>query len=1223
MKRKTNLVFRYLPAALVAVVFVWAAVIVSNYKVKSLDLRLRQEMHDELIDFVDAIDHDLHSNLSFTSSDQFHPVYQRINRQLIAFVNYFPDARVYSLRPKDGKLVYGMSSKIMEETLPGKPFLYPESETEKLVHLKSPVTIGPVNVEGKQMMSAFFPVNDPRTGKVQYIIGMDFPAGKYIIALNSQKKASVWFVAIALVLVLGFFLGVSLRDRLSPDKALKYRHFETITVSLLGVIITLVAILIVRNLNGVERQKYFDLQAAQQAATIRLEFNKIRENLRTTSNFFISSNEVDKTEFKLYTEEVLRNSSIVALAWLKPEEQASKTEKNQISELASPVELPLGKQTLVFKYLESNVDPGLAKNFRPEMFNLVDKDIETAFKEGMTNCTGLVYLMVNGSPTPMVLVFYPVFKTKHKKIRTLDDQEGFMGFIVAFINIQNTINISLGRLQWLGELTTLGIVDLMPGSSKELIAAYPQSHLIHIEKGPFLEHLGKFPYKKILPFFMWGRSFALMAHSKTTNLEQFRILNTVTVGIIGFVLTIMITFIMWLLKNRWLVLEQIVWQRTAKLSERINDLTCLKQVNEALQVATDIDLMIDQLPAIISSGIHESQKVELLLYSGRSIQKQQPDKEAYHVDIIAMGESVGLIRVIKATTFIQEEEIQLLNQIALILGRWIERYRIKEALRLSEEKFRNLIENAFDAIYLKENERYTYVNKSFIELSGFLPGELMAEDFDQERLHTSYSVEVDRARAEALVKGEVPSPRFETQIRTKTLQIRDIEISTVSFAAFPDTIVMGIIHDITERKLADIALKNSEEALQIQNEELMDLNLELLESNNKIKSMNEALVRAKDMAEESDKLKTAFLSNISHELRTPLNGIIGATNLITDPTLPNENKREVEAIIERSTARLIRTITAYMDISMLNSGTMPLIITNQYVSEGGMQYVIDEAAKACDLKGLEFEVHIPAECTKLVLSTDHGLLVKMLEHLLENAVKFTDRGKITFSYSLQNGLFQMEVSDTGIGIDKDSHAKIFEVFMQEDQSHIRRFDGNGLGLSICNKICQLLNGNIFFESEKEKGSKFTLTLPVSQTKQAREKESDGGDQFVSELENPLVLVAEDEDSNFKVIEMLLKNKINARVIRARDGHDAVEKCKENPGLKMVFMDIKMPLMDGFEATRLIKSLFPDIPVIAMTAYGNHGDEQLILDAGCDAYLAKPFKLNDVLRKINKFIILKS
>lgn len=310
-------------------------------------------------------------------------------------------------------------------------------------------------------------------------------------------------------------------------------------------------------------------------------------------------------------------------------------------------------------------------------------------------------------------------------------------------------------------------------------------------------------------------------------------------------------------------------------------------------------------------------------------------------------------------------------------------------------------------------------------------------------------------------------------------------------------------------------------------------------------------------------------------------------------------------------------------MSMLNSGTMPVIITNQFASEGGMRHIIDEAGQACGLKGLEFEVHIPDECAKLVLSTDHGLLVKMLEHLLENAVKFTDRGKITFSCSLKNELFQMEVTDTGIGIDKDAQAKIFEVFMQEDQSHIRRFDGNGLGLSICYKICQLLNGNIFFESEKEKGSKFTVTLPVSQSKLVPELVAEDVDQFISEVENPLVLVAEDEDSNFRVIEMLLKNKINARVIRARNGNDAVARCRENPGLKMVFMDIKMPLMDGFEATRLIKTDFPDVPVIAMTAYGNHGDEQMIIDAGCDAYLAKPFKLNDVLQKINKFIILKS
>jgi PAS domain S-box-containing protein len=555
------------------------------------------------------------------------------------------------------------------------------------------------------------------------------------------------------------------------------------------------------------------------------------------------------------------------------------------------------------------------------------------------------------------------------------------------------------------------------------------------------------------------------------------------------------------------------------------------------------------------------------------------------------------------------------------LGRWLDRHHMEAALRKSEEQFRQLVENAFDAIYLMEDRHYSYVNSRFVEMTGFTEAELYDKDFRFDALLTPKSRLVAEQRYRARQSGEVLPAQYETQIQSRTGEVHDVEVSTVSIGTADKVLVMGIIRNITERKRAQTILKRNEHELQLKNEELQVLNEELTETNERIRLMNVQLKNAKEMAEAGDKLKTAFLNNISHEVRTPLNGILGATSLIADPSATHADRNEMLEIISISTQRLLRTITQYMDISLLSSNNMAIYPSQQRL-ENLLKPFMEEYAKACEMKDLRFETELPEKHAEYQLETDKSLVEKVLHHLLENAVKFTKTGQVRFGYELQGDEFKFFVADTGIGIDPAVHHKIFTEFTQEDSSNLRRYEGSGLGLAICKHSIELLHGRIWFETVKGEGTIFWFTIPTNCKPETTKPP-------VIAIENEtatvpkLILYAEDEDSNFQVLNMLLRKKTNAHIIRAEDGQKAVDLCQSNPDIDLVLMDIKMPIMDGYEATLLIKAMRPELPIVAITAYGMSGDENKALRAGCDDYIAKPVGKDDLLRMVAKYgVVLK-
>jgi PAS domain S-box-containing protein len=382
------------------------------------------------------------------------------------------------------------------------------------------------------------------------------------------------------------------------------------------------------------------------------------------------------------------------------------------------------------------------------------------------------------------------------------------------------------------------------------------------------------------------------------------------------------------------------------------------------------------------------------------------------------------------------------------------------------------------------------------------------------------------------------------------------------------------------------------------------------------KRVESELIAAKERAEASDKLKTAFINNISHEVRTPLNGILGFSELITLEENTPEDRDQYKSLIKISSTRLLNTITNYMDIALLMSGNM-VVRPTLFSLHQQLKSLYELYAPVCKVKNLKFRLIIPESIEELKIFSDRELHCKAISHLIDNAVKFTHSGEIYFGYFIENKKIEYYINDTGVGISPDMQERVFENFRQGEVSNTRDYEGSGLGLSISRGMIKLLGGDITLVSSKGVGTRmsFTIAYPQVDIYYVQPEPS-----IINYKSSGIILLAEDDLTNFLLQEKILK-KAGFLVVPAYNGQEAVEQCLKNPAIAAVLMDLKMPVMDGFEATRKIKAHRPDLPVIAVTAFAMSGDEKKALEAGCDQYLTKPLMDKDLMKLLHQYGIL--
>jgi PAS domain S-box-containing protein len=376
------------------------------------------------------------------------------------------------------------------------------------------------------------------------------------------------------------------------------------------------------------------------------------------------------------------------------------------------------------------------------------------------------------------------------------------------------------------------------------------------------------------------------------------------------------------------------------------------------------------------------------------------------------------------------------------------------------------------------------------------------------------------------------------------------------------------------------------------------------------------LIHAKEKAEESDRLKTAFLLNISHEIRTPMNGILGFMNLLNQPELKEKERSEFMSIVNNSGERLMNTINDIVEVSKIEIGDLNLKYENVALFEL-MEYYKSFFIQQMEGKGLGFEITKQATARGALVTIDKHKIDSIMMNLIRNSIKFTNNGKIEIGNYLENGFIWFYVSDSGMGIPEDKIEVIFDRFVSVDNSLTRGYEGSGIGLSIVKAYVEALHGSIKVESELGKGSTFLFSIPYK----VAEAETIKTDVVLAPRIatcKPTILIAEDDKINFLLLKKILASEHN--LLHAVNGVDAVKMFMENPDISLVLMDIKMPgAYDGLEATRRIREWNVEVPIIAQTAYAMESDKLRALSAGCNDVITKPFSAKNLLELIQKYL----
>ncbi len=522
-----------------------------------------------------------------------------------------------------------------------------------------------------------------------------------------------------------------------------------------------------------------------------------------------------------------------------------------------------------------------------------------------------------------------------------------------------------------------------------------------------------------------------------------------------------------------------------------------------------------------------------------------------------------------------------------------ERLQAQEALRKSAAIQQKMVANIGDVIaVIDQNGINRYKSPNIEKWFGWKPEEVVgASTWNLVHAEDLESSQIFFAK---LFREPDSSGTTELRYRCKDGSYKWIEFTAVNLLDDPDIKgILGNYHDISERK-----------------------------------QVEQQLIKARVHAEESDRLKSAFLANMSHEIRTPMNGILGFAELLKEPNLTGEQQHDYIEIIEKSGARMLNIINDIVDISKIESGQMKVLLKGTNVNEQ-MEFIYKLFNREVEQKGLHLSLKKSLSPSEAIIETDREKIFAILTNLIKNAIKYTDQGTIEFGCgpvetrliaSLPPSVsLQFYVKDTGIGIPGNRHEAIFERFIQADTLDKMARQGAGLGLAISKAYVEMLGGKIGVESEEGKGSTFYFTIPYhTEPKEEIVTEHEALTPIEkTQMKKVKILIVEDDEPSSQLISFVTRKFVD-KIIYAQTGTEAVQTCFENPDIDLILMDIQMPEMDGYEATRKIRQFNTDVIIIAQTAYALSGDKEKAIDAGCNDYISKPIRREVILELMQKY-----
>lgn len=518
----------------------------------------------------------------------------------------------------------------------------------------------------------------------------------------------------------------------------------------------------------------------------------------------------------------------------------------------------------------------------------------------------------------------------------------------------------------------------------------------------------------------------------------------------------------------------------------------------------------------------------------------------------------------------------------------------------SEDKYRNLINLANDVIMVYQDDCVRFLNSRVEQTLGYKPEDVIGKSMDE----FVAPEEISRLRDYHIrrIKGDEIPWIYESVFLHKDGHRVPVSMSVGTILYEKKLAALVIARDITQKK------KTEEELERYRN------HLEDIIKQRTIQLQKE--ISERKVAEESDRLKTAFLSNMSHEIRTPMNAIISFSNFLKEPDIPDKQREEYLDYILSSGQSLLNLINDIIDISKIEAKQLNIVEkhcnVNALLEE--LYKLFEETRKLLEKNNISLILSIPDKDVQILLYTDPYRLRQIISNLMDNSLKFTDSGSINFGYEVINNSILFFVKDTGIGIPEDKKEYIFKRFGKVETLG-KNLSGTGLGLAISKHLSRLLNGELWVESKEGEGSEFYLKLPYSNSKESEQsevvtKKSSGNYNWKGKK----ILIAEDEDLNFKVLQISLR-KTNVDIIRAYNGKEAVELVNHNSDIDLILMDIQMPIMNGYDAMARIKKIKPQMPIIAQTAFALLEEQKHCIDLGFNDYISKPIFIEELFQKI--------
>ncbi len=505
-------------------------------------------------------------------------------------------------------------------------------------------------------------------------------------------------------------------------------------------------------------------------------------------------------------------------------------------------------------------------------------------------------------------------------------------------------------------------------------------------------------------------------------------------------------------------------------------------------------------------------------------------------------------------------------------------------LEESEERYRVFSNASFEAIIISENGVYQEQNKAAEEMFGY----------SHEEAKQMFATDIFTDESKEIVKKNILSGYlypYDVVAKRKDGTTFDVEIQGQNFFYKGRNLRITALRDVSIRK-----------------------------------KIEKDYIIAKEKAEESDKLKTLFINNMSHEIRTPMNGILGFSELLSNSNISKDKQKQYIEIIQSSSEQLLKIIDDILEISRL--GTKKVKVRKHEVCLNDIliqQYSIFKIK--AKIKGISLNLKNELPDKQSLIYTDEVKLIKIISNLLENAIKFTNKGFVEFGYTILKkkkiSYIQIYVKDTGVGIKKSMQKNIFNRFSQEEKEMSQNMGGLGLGLSISKENAELIGGKISVKSVKNEGATFFITIPYEPIfkKETEDKVIASDKSKQNEDEKITFLIVEDEEVNFLYLDILLEEVYSCSVrLHAKHGKEAIEICKNSNDINLVLMDIKMPVMNGIDATKQIKQVKPNLPIIAQTAYSTKEEKEKAFSAGCDDFISKPINKNELSKMLNKYLV---